>query len=102
MDDEIILYVSHVKKYFDIPNGLGKNLGYVKAVDDITFTVKKGETIGIVGETGCGKTTLGRTILQLIRATEGNIYFEIEQDKMKRIIYLEEKLYSLQKKKEPN
>ncbi len=99
MDDNIILYVSHVKKYFDIPNGLGRNLGYVKAVDDVTFTVRKGETIGIVGETGCGKTTLGRTILQLIHATEGHIYFELEQDKMKNIRDLEEKVYRLQAKK---
>ncbi|BAB60494.1 ABC transport system ATP-binding protein P1P2A1A2 [Thermoplasma volcanium GSS1] len=100
MEDEIILYVSHLKKYFDIPNGLGRNLGYVKAVDDVTFTAKKGETIGIVGETGCGKTTLGRTILQLTKATDGNVYFHLDQDIMKKAIELEEEYYSLTHKKE--
>ncbi|MHB1470956.1 MAG: ABC transporter ATP-binding protein [Thermoplasmataceae archaeon] len=90
-----LLYVSHVKKYFDI-SSLLRNIGKVKAVDDVTFTLNAGETLGIVGETGCGKTTLGRTILQLTRATEGNIYFDIDPKLMNRIIELEETAYKLE------
>lgn len=96
-----ILYVSHVKKYFDIAS-LFRTVGKVKAVDDVTFSLKSGETLGVVGETGCGKTTLGRTILQLIPATEGNIYFDLEPSLMNRIIELEESAYSLQNTKEDN
>lgn len=72
-----ILKVNKVKTYFPVTfNLLGIPVGYTRAVDDVTFEVYPGETLGIVGESGCGKTTLGRTILQLIKETSGNISFE--------------------------
>ncbi len=72
-----ILRVSRVKTYFPVRfNLFGTPVGYTRAVDDVTFEVYPGETLGIVGESGCGKTTLGRTILRLIRATSGKISFE--------------------------
>jgi len=74
---EPVLQIKNLKTYFPISKGLfGKSTEYVKAVDDITFDVYPGETLGLVGESGCGKTTLGRTILKLIEPTEGQIIFE--------------------------
>ncbi|HNS63997.1 MAG TPA: ATP-binding cassette domain-containing protein, partial [Anaerolineaceae bacterium] len=61
-----LVVVHHLKKYFPVRGGLLRRVtGYVKAVDDVSFTVKRGETLGLVGESGCGKTTVGRTILRL-------------------------------------
>jgi len=73
-DKDNILVVKHLKQYFPISTGffLTKDL---KAVDDVTFSIKKGETLGLVGESGCGKTTLGRSILHLYEPTDGLIYF---------------------------
>lgn len=62
--------VRHLKKYFKTPSGL------LHAVDDVSFTIEKGHTLGVVGESGCGKTTLGRTVLRLTEPTEGEIYFD--------------------------
>lgn len=70
-----LLEVKHLKEYFDINDGLFKTLK-LKAVDDVSFTINKGETLGVVGETGCGKTTLGRTILNLYKPTDGEIYYD--------------------------
>jgi oligopeptide/dipeptide ABC transporter ATP-binding protein len=72
-----ILRVDHLKKYFKIGGGLlgGKGL-IIHAVDDVSFTVRRGETFGLVGESGCGKTTLGQTIVRLYEPTEGHIYFD--------------------------
>lgn len=71
-----ILEVSHLKKYFPIKGGMfGRQVGAVKAVDDISFTLKRGTTMGLVGESGCGKSTTGRTILRLIEKTDGSVLF---------------------------
>ncbi|MCX6182861.1 MAG: ABC transporter ATP-binding protein [Bacteroidetes bacterium] len=74
---EAILQVKNLKTYFPLKkNWLGKTTDFVKAVDDVSFNVYKGETLGLVGESGCGKTTLGRTILRLAEATEGEIIYK--------------------------
>ena len=76
---ETLLDVKNLKMYFPITEGiLRKKVGEVKAVDDISFTVRKGETVGLVGESGCGKTTAGRSILQLYKPTAGEVIFEGE------------------------
>ncbi len=72
-----LLKVEGLKKFFPINGGvLSKKIGEVKAVNDISFYVKKGETLGIVGESGCGKSTTGRLLMRLIDPTEGSIVFE--------------------------
>lgn len=74
---ELLLEVNGLKKYFPITGGiLGRKMGEVKAVDDVSFFVKKGETLGIVGESGCGKSTTGRLLMRLIEASDGKIIFE--------------------------
>ncbi|GAB6988057.1 ABC transporter ATP-binding protein [Paenibacillus pini] len=74
---ETLLEVQHLKKYFPIQKGLwNKTHGHVKAVDDISFSVHKGETFGLVGESGCGKSTTGRALLRLIEPSEGKVFFE--------------------------
>jgi oligopeptide transport system ATP-binding protein len=74
---EVLLDVQGLKKYFPIKRGVfSKTIGYVKAVDDVSFQIKKGETLGLVGESGCGKTTIGRSILRLIEPTGGKVIFE--------------------------
>ncbi|KPC98772.1 Oligopeptide transport ATP-binding protein OppF [Geobacillus sp. BCO2] len=74
---EPLLEAKGLKKYFPITGGVfGKQIGTVKAVDDVTFTVYRGETLGIVGESGCGKSTTGRMLLRLIEPTDGSILFE--------------------------
>jgi peptide/nickel transport system ATP-binding protein len=72
-----LLSVSHLKKYFPIRRGvLSRVAGYVKAVDDISFGIKVGETFGLVGESGCGKTTAGRAVLRLLEPDAGTIRFD--------------------------
>ena len=75
-DENVLLKVSHLKKYLPIRGGLlGEKTQYVRAVDDISFNVRAGQTVGIVGESGCGKTTMGRTILRLHSVTSGEVIF---------------------------
>lgn len=74
---EAILQVENLKKYFPIKGGImQKTVGNVKAVDGISFSINKGETLGIVGESGCGKSTTGRVILRLLDKTEGNVIYK--------------------------
>ncbi len=74
---EVILKVDSLKKYFDIKGGVfQRTIGHVKAVDGVSFELKKGETLGLVGESGCGKSTTGRTILRLLEKTDGSIIYK--------------------------
>ena len=76
-ENNTLLRVEHLVKHFPITRGVvfQKEVGAVKAVDGISFDIKKGETLGLVGESGCGKTTTGRTILQLHKPTSGDVWF---------------------------
>jgi peptide/nickel transport system ATP-binding protein len=77
LSDNTLVEVKNLKMYFPVTRGLiRKTVANVKAVDDVSFTIKKGETLGLVGESGCGKTTVARCILRLYRPTEGRIVFE--------------------------
>lgn len=76
-DAASLLEVRNLKTYYPIKGGFfRRTVGHVKAVDNISFEIKKGETLGLVGESGCGKSTAGRTILRLLNATEGQVIFE--------------------------
>ncbi len=78
--DATVLKVENLKVYFPAEkNLLGRPTSFYKAVDDVSFTVKEGETIGLVGESGCGKTTLGRSILQLVKPTAGKIFLHSQE-----------------------
>ncbi len=76
--DNVLVEVSNLKMYFPITSGiiLQRKVADVKAVDGVSFTIRRGETLGLVGESGCGKSTLGRAILQLYRPTAGKVYFD--------------------------
>ncbi len=72
-----LVEVKNLKKYFPIKSGIIQRVtAHVQAVDNVSFSIKKGETLGLVGESGCGKTTIGRTILRLIEPTSGSVEFE--------------------------
>ncbi len=68
---EPLLKACHLKKYFEIPRK-----GSLHAVDDVSFEVNRGETLGLVGESGCGKSTVGNVVMRLLPATAGELYFE--------------------------
>ena len=77
-NDDILLEINNLKMYFPVTSGMlfQRTVAYVKAVDDVSFSVRRGETLGLVGESGCGKTTTGRCILQLYKPTDGQVIFE--------------------------
>jgi len=91
-NDQAILKVKDLKVYFPVrKNFFGKTIKEFKAVDGVSFEIKRGETVGLVGESGCGKTTLGRTLIRLLEPTAGHIFFEdrdiahIPKDEMRRM-----------------
>src|SRR3990170_1441116 len=74
---DVLLHVDDLKMHFPIMRGVFRHqVGAVKAVDGVTFDVRRGETLGLVGESGCGKSTTGRVILQLYQPTSGAVYFD--------------------------
>jgi len=75
-----LLEVKNLKKYFTVKKGIifSRDIGYIKAVDNVSFSIREGETLGLVGESGCGKTTTGRVIIRLLPATSGEVYFDGE------------------------
>lgn len=85
MSERPLVEVKNLKEYFNINVGMFKTKP-LKAVDDVSFTIKKGETLGLVGESGCGKTTVGRTLLQLYKPTGGEIIFDGQPVKTKNEI----------------
>jgi oligopeptide transport system ATP-binding protein len=87
-----LLEVKNLKKYFPVKGGiLARAMGQVRAVDDISFALERGKTLGLVGESGCGKTTVGRSVLRLIEPTAGQISFqgqnllELEREELRKI-----------------
>ena len=75
-----LLKIEGLKKYFPVKSGvLSRVTNFVKAVDGVDMTVREGETVGLVGESGCGKTTLGKTIIKLLEPTDGEIYYDDEK-----------------------
>ena len=88
---EPLVEVRHLKQYFPVKVGFGKSIP-LKAVDDISFTVGRGETLGLVGESGCGKTTAGRSILRLYKPTGGQVIFDGEEVTDKNIMHMRKKM----------
>ena len=76
MEDKKLVEVQHLQQYFPVSGGKLFEKKVVKAVDDVSFYIKKGETLGLVGESGCGKTTTGRTLLRLYEPTDGRIFYD--------------------------
>lgn len=74
--NDVILEAQNVSKYFPIRGTMGRVVNHVKAVDGVSLTLRRGETYGLVGETGCGKSTLGRTLIALTPATQGSILID--------------------------
>lgn len=89
MNNEILLELKHIKKYFPVQEGFfRKSTAVVKAVDDVSLFVRRGETLGLVGESGCGKTTLGKTIVRLYDPTQGQINFKFDNKECTNLLTL--------------
>ena len=84
MSEKHLVDVRHLKEYFTVKSGFLNKL-QLKAVDDVSFTIDEGETLGLVGESGCGKTTVGRTLLYLYKPTDGEVWFDGQQVTEKNI-----------------
>src|SRR3954451_12440350 len=81
-DDSVLLDVHNLKMWFPRRKGfLGRDVTYVKAVDDVSFSIRQGETLGLVGESGCGKTTVGRCIMRVYQPSAGEIIYYDETPK---------------------
>ena len=81
LPEDILMRVNHLVKEFPITKGVffKKKIGAVQAVSDISFEIRKGETLGLVGESGCGKSTTARTVLRLLEPTAGDVYFHVDR-----------------------
>ncbi|MBQ7801218.1 MAG: dipeptide ABC transporter ATP-binding protein [Oscillospiraceae bacterium] len=84
-DNQYLVEVKHLKEYFNINTGIFSSKP-LKAVDDVSFSIRRGETLGLVGESGCGKTTVGRTLLHLYKPTDGEIWFDGKKIETKKDI----------------
>jgi peptide/nickel transport system ATP-binding protein len=81
-----VINVRDVKKYFPVREGVLQRVGgHVRAVDGVSFDIRRGETVGLVGESGCGKTTLGRCIAGLTQPTDGGVYFRMDDESVRRL-----------------
>ena len=88
---DYLVEVKNLRQYFPVKSGLFGSLP-LKAVDDVSFQIKKGETLGLVGESGCGKTTVGRSMLQLYKPTGGQVFFEGEEVTQRNINHYRKKM----------
>ena len=91
MNSEYLVEVQDLKQYFPVKTGFMKNT-YLKAVDGVSFAIRPGETLGLVGESGCGKTTVGRTLLRLYEPTGGKVLFNGEEVTNKNITALRKEM----------
>ena len=91
---EYLVEVKDLKEYFPVKTGFMKSIP-LKAVDGVSFNIRPGETLGLVGESGCGKTTVGRTLLHLYKPTGGEFYFNGELDEAKRYLDTAKKASSI-------
>ena len=88
-DTKKLVEIKHLQQYFPA-GGRGKNRRFVQAVDDVSFFINKGETLGLVGESGCGKTTVGRTLLRLYEPTDGKIIYDGAADNPRALVQPQE------------
>jgi oligopeptide/dipeptide ABC transporter ATP-binding protein len=89
MSDDTVLQVNHLKKYFPLESGfLKRQIGVVKAVDDVSFSIRQGQTVSLVGESGCGKTTTSRCIIRAIDPTDGQILYRAENGEIVDLAHL--------------
>ena len=96
--NENIIEIKNLKKYYPLTSGLMKKVtGIVRAVDDVTFNIPRGKTIGLVGESGCGKTTISKCILRAIDPTEGDILLNNEEGSYNLATLSENELRPLRK-----